>query len=65
MNLRYYYIAVKNQFNADSTIYCGTNLPKMAKAYAKLVHRLADCFRNKNYKYNIDVVYKEKIIYYI
>lgn len=50
MNLHHYYIAVKNQFNADSTIYCGTNLSKMAKVYAKLVHRLG----NWGYKFILD-----------
>lgn len=42
MNLRHYYIAVKNHFDANCTIYCGTNLSKMSKAYAKLVQRLED-----------------------
>ena len=34
--MHHYYIAVKNKFNSWATIYCGTNLPKMSKAYSKL-----------------------------
>jgi len=41
MNKRHYYIAVKNQFDAPCTVYEGTNLPKMAKAYSELQDVLA------------------------
>ena len=34
--MHHYYIAVLNKFNSWSTIYCGTNLPKMSKAYSKI-----------------------------
>jgi len=50
MNIRHYYIAVKNHFDANCTIYCGTNLSKMAKAYAKLVQRLG----NQGYKFTLE-----------
>ena len=49
MSKHHYYISVKNQFNADCTIYCGTNLPKMAKAYAKL-----EKFRDYGYDIKLD-----------
>ena len=31
--MHHYYIAVKNKFNSWATIYCGTDLPKISKAY--------------------------------
>lgn len=43
----HYYIAVLNKFNAWATIYCGTNLPKMAKAYAKFENALGHYFKFK------------------
>ena len=49
MSKHHYYISVKNQFNSDCTIYCGTNLPKMAKAYAKL-----EKFRDYGYDIKLD-----------
>lgn len=52
--IKHYYISVKNQYNADCTIYNGTNLPKMAKAYSILVNRLGDSF---NFKLDIDENY--------
>ncbi len=45
--MHHYYIAVKNKFNAWATIYCGTNLPKMAKAYYKLERALGYDFKFK------------------
>ena len=52
--LKHYYISVKNQYNADCTIYIGTNLPKMAKVYSKLVNTLGDTF---NFSLDIDENY--------
>lgn len=43
----HYYIAVLNKFNAWATIYCGTNLPKISKAYAKLENALGHDFKFK------------------
>ena len=45
--MHHYYIAVLNKFNAWATIYCGTNLPKMSKAYVKLEKALGDDFKFK------------------
>ena len=47
---RHYCISVKNRYNADCTIYAGTNLPKMAKVYSKLVNTLGDTF-----EFNLDI----------
>ena len=43
--MHHYYIAVLNKFNAWATIYCGTNLSKMSKAYAKLENALGHDFK--------------------
>ena len=43
----HYYIAVLNKFNAWATIYCGTNLSKISKAYAKLENALGHDFKFK------------------
>lgn len=43
----HYYIAVLNKFNAWATIYCGTDLPKISKAYAKLENALGHDFKFK------------------
>ena len=43
----HYYIAVLNEFNAWATIYYGTNLSKISKAYAKLENALGHDFKFK------------------
>lgn len=48
MSKRHFYIAVQNKFNAWATIYCGTCLPKMSKAYAYLEYHLGRyCYKLK------------------
>ena len=48
MSKRHFYIAVQNKFNAWATIYCGTSLPKMSKAYAYLEYHLGKyCYKLK------------------
>jgi len=48
---RHYYIAVKNKFNAWATIYCGTNLPKMSKAFCKLEKQM----EGYGFKFKLDI----------
>lgn len=50
----HYYIAVLNKFNAWATIYCGTNLSNISKAYAKLENALGHDF---NFKLDLDENY--------
>lgn len=50
----HYYIAVLNKFNSWATIYCGTNLSKISKAYAKLENALGHDF---NFKLDLDENY--------
>ena len=52
--VRHYYISVKNNHNADCSIYYGTNLPKMAKAYFYLQTRLGNTVK---FKLDIDENY--------